>query len=165
MGGQHALRVETLAFVASATAWGLATRSRRLYLEALEERAERAESTRESEARRRVAEERLTIARDLHDTVAHQVTVIHLHAAAASAAVRERPDDAEEALVTIRGAARTVLKEIADLLTALRSSGDPVPGPAPELSAASAVELGGRHGARGGHAGLDAYHRGSRPPA
>ena len=108
----------TIGFAAAA---GEATRSRRAYIAAITERAERAEETRESEARRRVAEDRLRIARDLHDAVAHQISVISLNAGVASSALESRPDAAREALATIRSAARTVLGEIGDLLAMLRS--------------------------------------------
>lgn len=100
---------------------GDATRSRRDYIAAITERAERAEQTREAEARRRVSEERLRIARDLHDAVAHQISVISLNAGVASTAIDTRPDRAKEALATIRSAARTVLGEIGALLDVLRA--------------------------------------------
>lgn len=102
---------------------GDGARSRRAYIEAIQERAERAERTREAEARRRVSEERLRIARDLHDAVAHQIAVISLNAGVASSAVDSRPDKAKESLATIRTAARTVLAEIGDLMTMLRADG------------------------------------------
>lgn len=110
--------------VAFAAAAGDATRSRREYVSALAERAERAEQTREAEARRRVSEERLRIARDLHDAVAHQIAVISLNAGVATASLDDAgrsPQRAQEALGTIRGAARTVLSEIGDLLKMLRA--------------------------------------------
>ena len=72
------------AALAIAAALADSARSRHAYLRQVEDRAERAEQTRELEARRRVADERLRIARDLHDTVAHQISVINLHAGAAS---------------------------------------------------------------------------------
>jgi signal transduction histidine kinase len=106
--------------VAFAAAAGDATRSRREYIVAVTERAERAEQTREAEARRRVSEERLRIARDLHDTVAHQIAVISLNAGVASSSL-ESPERAQEALSTIRSASRTVLGEIGDLLALLRT--------------------------------------------
>lgn len=123
--------------VAFAAAAGDATRSRREYIEAITERAERAEQTREAEAQRRVAEERLRIARDLHDAVAHQIAVISLNAGVASASMANRPERAQDALALIRGAARTVLGEIGDLLNVLRAgedlAGQPAP-PQPDLS-------------------------------
>ncbi|SMH43107.1 Signal transduction histidine kinase [Rathayibacter oskolensis] len=107
--------------VAFAGAAGDATRSRREYIAAVTERAERAEQTRESEARRRVTEERLRIARDLHDAVAHRIAVISLNAGVATSALESRPEKAREALGTIRSAARSVLGDIGDLLEVLRS--------------------------------------------
>lgn len=111
----------TIAFAAAA---GDGARSRREYIAAITERAERAEQTREAEASRRVAEERLRIARDLHDTVAHQISVISLNAGVASSSLETRPEKAKQALSTIRRASRTVLGEIGDLLEVLRSEGD-----------------------------------------
>ena len=111
----------TVAFAAAA---GDGTRSRREYIAAITERAERAEETRESEARRRVSEERLRIARDLHDAVAHQIAVISLNAGVASSAIETRPAAALEAVRTIRAAARTVLGEIGALLDVLRTGDD-----------------------------------------
>jgi signal transduction histidine kinase len=108
----------TIGFAAAA---GEAIRSRRAYIAAITERAVRAEETRESEARRRVAEDRLRIARDLHDAVAHQISVISLNAGVASSALESRPEAAREALATIRSAARAVLGEIGDLLAMLRA--------------------------------------------
>jgi signal transduction histidine kinase len=110
------------ALVAFAAAGGVARYNGRAFIQSITERARRAEETRESEAERRVAEERLAIARDLHDVMAHQIAVINLHAASASQALRTRPDDAERSLATVRQAARTVLGEIGALLTVLRSS-------------------------------------------
>jgi len=107
--------------VAFAGAAGDATRSRRAYIQAVTDRAERAEQTRESEAKRRVTEERLRIARDLHDAVAHQISVISLNAGVAASALESRPDEAKEALGTIRAASRAVLGEIGDLLELLRA--------------------------------------------
>jgi signal transduction histidine kinase len=113
--------IQQIAVIAFAAALGAAMQSRRAYIAAITERALRAEQTRDSEARRQVAEERLRIARDLHDAVAHQIAVINLHAGVASQALPERPGDAERSLATIREAARSVLSEISDLLRVLRS--------------------------------------------
>lgn len=113
--------VQLAALVGFAAAIGTAIRARRGEVAALEERAERAERTRESEARRRVAEDRLAIARDLHDTVAHRIAVINLHAGAASRGLHDRPDEAEHSLEVIREAARSVLTDIGGLLTQLRT--------------------------------------------
>ena len=121
----------TIAFAAAA---GDAARSHRAFIEAITERAVRAEETRESEARRRVAEDRLRIARDLHDTVAHQISVISLNAGVASSALESRPEAARAALATIRSAARTVLGEIGDLLEVLRADSDDPSSDAPSTA-------------------------------
>ncbi|MFK0401092.1 histidine kinase [Microbacterium sp. NPDC090225] len=110
--------------VALSTALGDAARSRRDYISAITERAERAVRSRESEAQRRVSEERLRIARDLHDAVAHQIAVISLQAGVATSVIDDRPEKAKQALATIRGAARIVLGEIGDLMSMLRTTDD-----------------------------------------
>lgn len=117
--------------VALAVALGQTARIRAAYIAEITDRALRAEATREAEARRRVAEDRLRIARDLHDAVAHQITVISLNAGVASSAIVDRPDAAREALQTIRESSRLVLREIGDMLATLRS-----PEEAPEAPAA-----------------------------
>ncbi|GAA0451600.1 sensor histidine kinase [Actinoplanes campanulatus] len=113
-----------VAWIGMATAAGDATRSRRAYIAAIEERARRAEQTREEETRRRVVEERVRIARDLHDVVAHHIAVVNVHAGLAEHTVRTRPEQAEASLVHVRRAAQTVLDELAMILAVLRQPGD-----------------------------------------
>lgn len=108
-------------FIILAGALGDAARSRREYITAVTERAERAEKGREEEARRRVAEERVRIARDLHDLVAHQIAVISLSAGVASSSLATQPEKAQEALTNIRTASRTVLADIGVLMALLRA--------------------------------------------
>lgn len=110
--------------LALAGALGDAARSRRAYVEAVVERARRAEETRESEASRRVTEERLRIARDLHDAVAHRISVISLNAGVATSMLETRPDRARDALATIRTASRDVLGEIGTMMSVLRAPDD-----------------------------------------
>lgn len=110
--------------IALAAAGGDATRSRREFIEAIRDRALKAEQSRDVEAQRRVTEERLRLARDLHDTVAHQIAVISLNAGVASSAMDSRPKRAQEALTTIRSASRTVLHDIGALLEVLRNDDD-----------------------------------------
>ncbi|HWH25360.1 MAG TPA: histidine kinase [Pseudolysinimonas sp.] len=132
----------TVASIGFAAASGDASRSRRAYIDEITDRARRAEETKEAEAQRRVAEERVAIARDLHDLVAHQIAVVSLNAGVASRALRERPDDAERALTVIHSAAQTVLEEISGLLTVLRAADDgtePRLAPSPGLGALPAL--------------------------
>ncbi|MFD5015764.1 sensor histidine kinase [Streptomyces chartreusis] len=104
---------------------GDAVRSRRAVVAAIRERAERAERTREEEARRRVAEERLRIARDLHDVVAHHIALVNVQAGVAAHVMDRRPDQAKEALAHVREASRSALNELRATVGLLRQSGDP----------------------------------------
>ena len=103
---------------------GYALRERTERTEEAEERAARAEREREAAARVAVAEERGRIARELHDVVAHAVSVIVLQVGA----VRHRmPDSASaerEALRSVEEAGRTALTEMRRLLNAMREEGD-----------------------------------------
>ncbi|MFF0911531.1 histidine kinase [Microbacterium enclense] len=125
--------------LALAGALGDAARSRRAYVEAVEERARRAEQTREAEARRRVTEERLRIARDLHDAVAHRISVISLNAGVASSSLETRPERAREALATIRTTSRDVLGDIGAMLSVLRAPEDAAPQEQPGLARVAEV--------------------------
>ena len=93
---------------------------------AIEERARRAEYTREEEAQRRVIEERLRIARELHDVVAHHIAVIHVQAGVVGHLMTEQPEAAQQALGHVRHASRTVLDDLGGLLDVLRQPDDPV---------------------------------------
>ncbi|MDQ0962413.1 signal transduction histidine kinase [Streptomyces sp. B4I13] len=104
---------------------GDAVRSRRAAVQAIRDRAERAELTREEEARRRVAEERLRIARDLHDVVAHHIALVNVQAGVAAHVMDKRPDQAKEALAHVREASRSALNELRATVGLLRQSGDP----------------------------------------
>ncbi|MEU3182899.1 sensor histidine kinase [Streptomyces sp. NPDC006923] len=113
------------AWTGMASAAGDAVRSRRAFIDAIRERAERAERTREEEARRRVAEERLRIARDLHDVVAHHIALVNVQAGVAAHVMDRRPDQAKEALSHVREASRSALNELRATVGLLRQSGDP----------------------------------------
>ncbi|WP_189884026.1 sensor histidine kinase [Streptomyces xantholiticus] len=113
------------AWTGMAAAAGDAVRSRRAFVDAIRERAERAERTREEEAGRRVAEERLRIARDLHDVVAHHIALVNVQAGVAAHVMDKRPDQAKEALAHVREASRSALNELRATVGLLRQSGDP----------------------------------------
>ncbi|WP_411078669.1 sensor histidine kinase [Streptomyces sp. cmx-18-6] len=113
------------AWTGMASAAGDAVRSRRAFVDAIRERAERAERTREEEAGRRVAEERLRIARDLHDVVAHHIALVNVQAGVAAHVMDKRPDQAKEALAHVRDASRSALNELRVTVGLLRQSGDP----------------------------------------
>ena len=118
--------------IAAALAWAMAvlalgqlaevTRARRAYTEEMERRLLEAERTREEEALRRAHEERLRIARDLHDVTSHTVSVIALQAAVAAEAI-DRPDGRAQvraALGAIRTASRQAMAEMSAALGVLR---------------------------------------------
>ncbi|CAI9405262.1 sensor histidine kinase [Nocardioides sp. T2.26MG-1] len=124
------------AFPLVAGVLGRSTQNRRAYLAAVEERAQRAEETRESEARRRVGEERVRIARELHDLVAHQITLANAQAMVAARLFDDRPERARESLDELVDTTRDALDDLRATVGLLRQSGDadsPVE-PAPELS-------------------------------
>ena len=110
-----------IAWTGMATAFGDAARSRRAYVAEVEERARRAEQSRDEEARRRVVEERVRIARELHDVVAHHIAVIKVQATGAKHILHHRPEQVAPALDHISRSSDAVLKEIASVVGLLRS--------------------------------------------
>jgi signal transduction histidine kinase len=106
--------------VLAAVSLGEAVRNRRAYVAELRDRAERAERTREEEARRRVTEERLRIARELHDVVSHTIGVISVQAGVAAHLLARRPDKAADSLAAIRQASDEALGELHAMLGVLR---------------------------------------------
>ncbi|WP_223268440.1 sensor histidine kinase [Streptosporangium nondiastaticum] len=118
-------------------AWvlGDSMRTRRAYWAQLEERAARLEKDREQQARMAVTAERARIARELHDVVAHNVSVMVVQADGAAYVLDASPDQAKQALETISGTGRQALAEMRRLLGVLRTEegttegGDYVPQP------------------------------------
>jgi signal transduction histidine kinase len=135
LGGGHMLfkptswiGAENIALVALgglAVAAGDASRNRRAYLAEVEDRVRRAEGDREREARRQVTDERLRIARDLHDVVGHQLALINVQAGVAAHVLDEQPDQVRQSLVHIRQASRTALEELRDTIGLLREFDEP----------------------------------------
>jgi signal transduction histidine kinase len=122
-------------WVGLAIAAGQSARHKHAYVEALKERALRAEQSRDEEARRSVHAERLRIARELHDAVGHHVALINVQAGAAEFMLDDRPDQARNALAHIRRASREALEELSITVGLLRQPGDREPTePAPGLA-------------------------------
>ncbi|MFI0712905.1 sensor histidine kinase [Streptomyces inhibens] len=115
-----------IAWTLMAVAIGDAIRSRREVLAAAMERAERAERTKEAEARRRVTAERLRIARELHDVVAHHITLVNAQAGVAHHLMRTDPEHAYQALERIRDTSRGALDQLRATVGLLRYGEDPV---------------------------------------
>ena len=104
----------------------LAERTRQLEHERLElaERTRQLESEREENARRAVIDERVRIARELHDVVAHHVSLMGVQAGAARRVLAQKPDKAEEALAAIEATSREAVRELHRLLGFMRGEGD-----------------------------------------
>jgi signal transduction histidine kinase len=109
-----------------AIAWlaGFALRERAAQAEAAEERASHAEREREENARRAVFEERVRIARELHDVVAHHVSMMGVQAGAARVVIDRDRVKAKEALTAIETSSRQAVAELHRLLGFLRQAGD-----------------------------------------
>jgi signal transduction histidine kinase len=119
-------------------ALGESVRSRRVIaLDALE-RAELAERSREEEARARVDEERLRIAREVHDTVAHAIAIINVQSGVTAHVLDKRPERAREALEAIELTSSRALREMRAILGVLRDDAD---GRAPHPGLAQIDEL------------------------
>ncbi|NGN67737.1 sensor histidine kinase [Streptomyces sp. A7024] len=116
------------AWIAAVVAGGELLRSRREQW--AQQRAERAAAQ-----RRRADEERLRIARELHDVLAHSISVINVQAGVGLALLDQHPEKAREALTTIKGASKEALGEVRQVLEALRTPGGSAPRtPAPGLA-------------------------------
>ncbi|SET27679.1 sensor histidine kinase [Geodermatophilus poikilotrophus] len=101
-------------------AWLIAAGAAGEALRQAERRADEAERTREETARRRAGEERLHIARELHDSLTHQISVIKVQADVAVHLARKRGEPVPEALLVIREAGREAARELRATLEALR---------------------------------------------
>lgn len=112
--------VTMLGWVLFAVIAGAWVRMQRTYVTGAEERADRAEREREEEARRRVTEERLRIARELHDIVGHALMSISVTSSVSARLVDRDPEAAREALQTINAVSNSALGEIRSTLSLLR---------------------------------------------
>jgi signal transduction histidine kinase len=110
-------------FVAANVA-GLVARQRRAYLEQVEKRAVEAERTREEMALRRAGEERLRIARDLHDSLTHSISVIKVQAGIAVHLARKHGEEPSAALLAIQEASAAAMRELRATLDVLRAPSD-----------------------------------------
>ena len=103
---------------------GKAMRGRVAHIDALALRAEKAEREREQRAREAAREERARIARELHDVIAHSVSVMVVQAGAAEEVLRQAPDRALEPIRAVQDTGRQALAEMARLLGMLRRDGE-----------------------------------------
>jgi signal transduction histidine kinase len=126
--------VGNMGFLAAAWLLGHFVGVRRLYVLQLEERTAELEQAREELARRAVTEERLRLARELHDVVAHAMSVIAVQSGVGAHIANTQPKEAAKALTAIEATSRAAREELRRLLGVLRQAdgpqGDlaPVPG-------------------------------------
>ncbi|GHF78432.1 two-component sensor histidine kinase [Kitasatospora xanthocidica] len=140
-----ALLVESALLVTVAWTIGYAVQQQRLYTDSLHAQAEQRAQEQLAEARRAAGEERLRIARELHDVVAHTMSVIAVQAGVANHVAAERPDEARRALSSIEETSRGALREMRAMLGILRgeeNSGQPSQGGAGTAPAPGLADLG-----------------------
>jgi len=123
----------------AAGAVGAYVAARRQWLAAEGDRAARTEQAREEETRRRVDAERMRIARELHDVVAHSMAMINVQATAASVQLAADPASAAEAIQAIRSTSKSGLRELRAILEVLREFDGGAAVPVPDLQAIAAL--------------------------
>ncbi len=111
-----------LFWVAAAGLFGVAVRLRRSFDAEVQGRLQLAERAKEEEARRKVAEERLRLAREVHDVVGHSLATISLQAGVAEHLLDRRPDEVRKAVAAIRTLSKQALAELRNELNQLRSA-------------------------------------------
>ena len=119
---------------------GLADRNWQAYLRQTEQRALEAERTREEAALRRAGEERLRIARELHDSLTHSISIVKLQAGVAVHLARKRGEDIPPALLAIQEASGEAMRELRSTLEVLRTD-EPTGSPALLVERARAAGL------------------------
>ncbi|PRY21338.1 sensor histidine kinase [Pseudosporangium ferrugineum] len=121
---------------------GRMTHAQRAYLRMVQARAEDAERSRDEDVRRRLGEERLRIARDLHDVVAHHLAVANAQAGTAAHLLAKRPEQVGELLAGLGGSTSAALRELKATVGLLRNPGDDSPsGTTPTPGLAQLPEL------------------------
>src|SRR5829696_3218330 len=110
----------TTALAAAATAWGMFVRARRQLLSTLRDRAQRAEADQLVRAERARLAERTRIAREMHDVLAHRISLVALHAGALEVALDVPPAQVRESAALLRLTAHQALEELRDVIGVLR---------------------------------------------
>jgi len=127
----------TAALAAAATAWGMFIRARRQLLSTLRDRAQRAEADQLVRAESARLAERTRIAREMHDVLAHRITLVALHAGALEALPDLPPEKVRETAELLRSTARQALEELRGVIGVLREEpglNAPPAAPQPTLS-------------------------------
>src|SRR5258705_1617854 len=116
-------RFYTAGWLISAGVMAVTFRMWQLHVREVEERAEVAERTKDEAARRRAMEERLRIARELHDSLTHSISVVQVQAGVAVHLARKRGEDVPPPLLAIQEAGTDAPRELRATLGGLRSEG------------------------------------------
>jgi signal transduction histidine kinase len=119
----------------------------------------------EDERQRRLGEQRLGLAQELHDVLAHNISLINVQASVALHLIDEQPDQARPALTTIKAASRDALQELRTALDLLRHGEDAPRGPAPGLADLATLVDGARAGGLEVQVDMDVNGSGSPLPA
>src|SRR5919197_2258557 len=125
--------IASFVFIAAAWVLGDNIGTRRAYFDELEEKAARLEREREAKIKRAAEEEQARISRELHDVIAHNVSVMTVQAAAARDVFEREPERAREALGSIESTGRAALTELRRLLGSIRTGDGPDLTPQPGL--------------------------------
>ncbi|WP_090933104.1 sensor histidine kinase [Nonomuraea jiangxiensis] len=128
-------------FGVAVTAWGLLARTRRELLLSLAERARRAEAEQRLRAEEARRAERLGIAREMHDVLAHRLSLLAVHAGALEFNADATPGEVAEAAGVIRSSARLALEELRSVISVLRDQ-EPPPSPGTGSPPGGGVDLG-----------------------
>lgn len=115
------VRVQNISYMACAGVAGFALRAYESYVKETEQRVLQVEKSREEVAARRVEEERVRIAREIHDITAHSLSAVSIQAAAAERLIDRDPEAAKEAIVQVRATSKSALEEIRSMIGVLRN--------------------------------------------
>ena len=122
-------------FTVIAFGWGLYARTRRELVASLRERAERLEADQQRSAEQAREAERRRIAREMHDVLAHQLSLLSVHAGALEFRPDAPPGEITQAAAVVRASAAAALRELRQVITVLREDSDTAAGPPqPELA-------------------------------
>jgi signal transduction histidine kinase len=136
-GDTPSVVLPTAALAAAAIAWGMYVRARRQLVATLLDRARRAEADQVVRAERARLAERTLIAREMHDVLAHRISLVALHAGALEVARDLPPAQVRESAALLRSTAHQALEELRDVIGVLREvpeEGRPSTVPQPTLA-------------------------------
>jgi signal transduction histidine kinase len=120
----------TALVIAVALAWGLFVGARRQLIASLRERARQAEADRDLRLAQAREQERTRIAREMHDVLAHRISLVALNAGALEFRPDASPEEVREAAAVVRSNAHQALEELRDVISVLRDEDSPEDGPA-----------------------------------